>query len=152
MGDGCLKNTLGASFPIVPYRRLSSTPGLCQSVFWTVTFRTSPFLKEKPITIFPCFSPEGLMKTPTLAIITDSAACPTGHRTLNQSIGKIDIKDRNLQSDKNCNLFDGHVDWAEVRAALKQIRFNGWATAEVGGGDAARMKQVADRMDRVLGL
>lgn len=73
-------------------------------------------------------------------------------RTLGTRVVKIDIKDRNLQIDKNCNLFDGHVDWAEVRSALKAIRFNGWATAEVGGGDAARMKQVAERMDKALGL
>jgi L-ribulose-5-phosphate 3-epimerase len=77
---------------------------------------------------------------------------PLWIRTLDQRVVKIDIKDRNLQSDKNCNLFDGHVDWAKVRSALRQIRFNGWATAEVGGGDAARMKQVAERMDKVLGL
>ena len=73
-------------------------------------------------------------------------------RTLGSRVVKIDIKDRNLQRDKNCNLFDGHVDWAEVRMALKQIGFSGWATAEVGGGDAARMKQVAERMDKALGL
>lgn len=73
-------------------------------------------------------------------------------RTLGERVVKIDIKDRNLQRDKNCNLFDGHVDWAKVRMALKQIGFTGWATAEVGGGDAARIKQVADRMDQALGL
>lgn len=73
-------------------------------------------------------------------------------RTLDRRVVKIDVKDRDLQRDKNCNLFDGHVDWAEVRQALKQIRFNGWATAEVGGGDVARMTQVAKRMDRALGL
>lgn len=73
-------------------------------------------------------------------------------RTLDQQVVKIDIKDRNLQTDRNCNLFDGHVSWEDVREALKDIRFNGWATAEVGGGDAARIKQVAQRMDKALGL
>ncbi|MGB0578364.1 MAG: sugar phosphate isomerase/epimerase family protein [Limisphaerales bacterium] len=77
---------------------------------------------------------------------------PRWIRTLGNRVVKIDIKDRNLQRDKNCNLFDGHVDWAEVRMALQQIGFSGWATAEVGGGDAARMKQVAERMDQALGL
>lgn len=73
-------------------------------------------------------------------------------RTLDHQVVKIDVKDRNLQTDRNCNLFDGHVDWAEIRRALLDIRFNGWATAEVGGGDATRIKQVAQRMDKALGL
>ncbi|MFT4688357.1 MAG: L-ribulose-5-phosphate 3-epimerase [Limisphaerales bacterium] len=73
-------------------------------------------------------------------------------RTLGKRVVKIDVKDRNLKTDKNCNLFDGDIDWAEVRTALRQIRFNGWATAEVQGGDAARIKQVAQRMDRALSI
>jgi len=73
-------------------------------------------------------------------------------RTLGARVVKIDVKDRNLQTDRNCNLFEGHVDWAQVRRALRDIRFNGWATAEVAGGDAARIRQVAERMDQALGL
>ena len=73
-------------------------------------------------------------------------------RTLGDRTVKIDVKDRNLERDKNCNLFDGNVDWVKVRSALKDVGFNGWATAEVGGGDAKRMKQVAERMDLALGL
>lgn len=72
--------------------------------------------------------------------------------TLDHQVVKIDIKDRNLQTDRNCKLFDGHVDWVEVRKALQDIRFNGWATAEVGGGDASRIRQVAQRMNKALGL
>ncbi|MGY8671297.1 MAG: sugar phosphate isomerase/epimerase family protein [Verrucomicrobiia bacterium] len=77
---------------------------------------------------------------------------PNWIRTLGKRVVKIDVKDRNLKTDKNCNLFDGDIDWAEVRTALRQIRFNGWATAEVQGGDAARIKQVAQRMDRALSI
>ena len=65
---------------------------------------------------------------------------------------KIDVKDRNLDLDKKCDLFDGRVDWEKVRSALSDIRFTGWATAEVSGGDASRIKQVAERMDVALGL
>jgi hexulose-6-phosphate isomerase len=34
--------------------------------------------------------------------------------------------------------------------ALAKIKFSGWATAEVGGGDAARLKDISQRMDRVF--
>ena len=34
--------------------------------------------------------------------------------------------------------------------ALAEIKFSGWATAEVRGGDAARLKDISQRMDRVF--
>ena len=77
---------------------------------------------------------------------------PNWIRTLDHRIVKIDVKDRHLGRDKNCDLFAGDVDWEEVRSALHAIRFTGWATAEVSGGDADRIKQVARRMDQALGL
>ena len=46
---------------------------------------------------------------------------------------------------------DGDVDWPKVREALAEIGFTGWATAEVGSGDEAHLKDVKARMDRVLG-
>ncbi len=73
-------------------------------------------------------------------------------RTLGQRIVKIDVKDRNMEIDKNCNLFDGHVDWARVRAELTALNFSGWATAEVKGGDKSRLREVVERMDKALGI
>ena len=73
-------------------------------------------------------------------------------RVLDHRVVKIDVKDRNLTQDKNCDLFDGDVAWQDVRQALSEIKFTGWATAEVSGGDAARIRQVAERMDRALGI
>lgn len=73
-------------------------------------------------------------------------------RTLAHRVVKIDVKDRNLSLDRNCDLFDGDVEWDQVRAALRDIQFTGWATAEVSGGDEDRMRQVAERMDQALGL
>jgi hypothetical protein len=32
------------------------------------------------------------------------------------------------------------------------VGFTGWATAEVRGGDAARLEEIARRMDGALGL
>jgi len=73
-------------------------------------------------------------------------------RALGQRIVKIDVKDRNLDIDKNCNLFDGHVDWTKVRKELNALNFTGWATAEVKGGDKTRLREVAERMDKALGI
>ncbi|MFV1995902.1 MAG: sugar phosphate isomerase/epimerase family protein, partial [Verrucomicrobiales bacterium] len=73
-------------------------------------------------------------------------------RTLGHRIVKIDVKDHDDTTEKNCNLFEGDVDWPDVRAALAEIRFTGWATAEVRGGDEARLTEVARNMDKALGL
>jgi hexulose-6-phosphate isomerase len=34
--------------------------------------------------------------------------------------------------------------------ALREIGYEGWATAEVGGGNKARLSDIAQRMDRLL--
>ena len=38
------------------------------------------------------------------------------------------------------------------RKALREINFYGWVAAEVGGGDAAELKHIAEEMDMVFGL
>jgi len=73
-------------------------------------------------------------------------------RTLGTRIVKLDIKDHDSAAGRNCNLFEGDVDWAKVRAALARLRFTGWATAEVQGGDRERLREVAQRMDKALGI
>jgi L-ribulose-5-phosphate 3-epimerase len=72
-------------------------------------------------------------------------------RTLGRRIVKLDVKDWGKEKSF-CKIGDGDVDWAAVRAALTEIRFNGWATAEVRGGDRRRMAEISTRMDRALGL
>ena len=46
----------------------------------------------------------------------------------------------------------GDEDWPEIRKALGEIGYDGWATAEVAGGGENELRDVAERMDRVLGL
>ena len=48
---------------------------------------------------------------------------------------------------------EGDVNWPEVRKALAEIGYTGWATAEVKGGDADWVKEkISLAMDRcVLG-
>ena len=73
-------------------------------------------------------------------------------RALGTRIVKLDVKDHDLTAGRNCNLFDGDVDWQKVRDELARLEFTGWATAEVQGGDKDRLREVAERMDRALGL
>lgn len=49
-------------------------------------------------------------------------------------------------------LGEGDVDWPEVLGALDDVEFSGWATAEIPGGDRARLEEIARRMNRVLAL
>ncbi len=45
-----------------------------------------------------------------------------------------------------------HGSSSEVLKALDEVGYEGWATAEVGGGGREVLQDVAERMDRVLGL
>lgn len=79
---------------------------------------------------------------------------------LGPRIGKLDIKewderkhrDEGLREGFSSPIGEGTIEWEQVRAALKTIGYQGWATAEVGGGDRDRLADIAARMDRVLDL
>jgi hexulose-6-phosphate isomerase len=47
---------------------------------------------------------------------------------------------------------EGDEDWPDVLKALAEVGYNGWATAEVAGGDREKLKDVAERMNKILGL
>jgi len=81
---------------------------------------------------------------------------------------KLDIKGYSLklakESGKDGDGFKAAIDggdenWPELNKALAEIGFRaaggkpgGWATAEVGGGDLARLKEIARQMDAVFAL
>ena len=78
-------------------------------------------------------------------------------RELGPRIVKLDIKGySNAKADAEgkwkgfVDITAGDIDWASVRAALKDIGFTGWVSAEVGGGDTARLKAVLDQMKAAL--
>ena len=78
-------------------------------------------------------------------------------RELGPRIVKLDIKGySNARADKDgpwkgfVDITAGDIDWASVRAALREIGFTGWVSAEVGGGDVARLKIVLDQMQQAL--
>ena len=49
-------------------------------------------------------------------------------------------------------LGEGDCNWPRVLEALAEVGYEGWATAEISGGDTARLTEIAARMDRILEL
>jgi hexulose-6-phosphate isomerase len=72
-------------------------------------------------------------------------------RALGPRMLKFDFKG---YSNKNkwVPIGEGDENWPEVLKALNEIGYHGWATAEVAGGGEKELRDVADRMNRVLGL
>jgi L-ribulose-5-phosphate 3-epimerase len=73
-------------------------------------------------------------------------------RTLGKSIAKVHLKDFKRTSDGFAwvNLGDGDVDWAAVRQAFADIGYSGSAIVELKGGDEAYLRDVSQRVDRLL--
>ncbi|MCK5793458.1 MAG: hypothetical protein KAH12_02045, partial [Anaerolineales bacterium] len=42
------------------------------------------------------------------------------------------------------------IDWPDVRKALSDVGYKGWVTAEVRNGDAAYLKDLSARMDKIF--
>ena len=79
---------------------------------------------------------------------------------LGQRVKKLDIKEYDLNVAMNEGmragfgkpLGGGSIEWEKVRQELSKINYEGWATAEVKGGDEQRLTDIAQQMDQVLGL
>jgi len=77
---------------------------------------------------------------------------------LGARILKLDVKEFSRSKRDNEGLWkgfgveigEGDCDWPAVREALDRIGYRGWASAEVGGGGAERLADIARRMDQVL--
>jgi len=73
-------------------------------------------------------------------------------RTLGPRICRVHVKDFKLDRKESkyswTNLGEGDVDWPEVRKALAEVKYEGWVTTEISGGDAAYLKDVVTRLDR----
>jgi hexulose-6-phosphate isomerase len=79
--------------------------------------------------------------------------------TLNSRILKLHIKEysRKLMNEKGLwegfkiNLLEGDNNWPVVMKAVSKINHQGgWLTAEVEGGDRLRLKDVSERMDKII--
>lgn len=69
---------------------------------------------------------------------------------LGKRIKKLDIKDYGKDKGFGAKLLEGDVDWPKVMAALREIDFRGWATAEIPGGPRERLAEIAERMDKIF--
>ena len=65
---------------------------------------------------------------------------------------KLDVKGFSRSENKWTEITEGDLPWDQVRAALDEIGFAGWATAEVGGGDVQRLTTVRQQMQQAFGL
>ncbi len=74
-------------------------------------------------------------------------------RTLGkQRIAKVHFKDFKFakRQAEFVNLREGELDWKAVHAALTEIGYNGYATVELEKGNAAYLKDVANRVDLIF--
>jgi L-ribulose-5-phosphate 3-epimerase len=77
-----------------------------------------------------------------------------GKRIIKLHIKEYSLKKRDAQGPRagfGVELLEGDNDWPAIMKALDDVGYaGGWATAEVGGGDLAKMKDVSARLDRIL--
>ena len=76
-----------------------------------------------------------------------------GKRTFNLHIKEFSRKkanDEGLRKGFGVELGEGDVNWAAVMQSLDEIGYQGYGIAEVPGGDAARLKFLAERMDKLF--
>jgi hexulose-6-phosphate isomerase len=74
-------------------------------------------------------------------------------RTLGKKrIAKVHIKDFRFKKGlaEFVDLWDGEIEWKEVHKAFVDIGYEGIATVELRGGDAAYLADVSKRFDRIL--
>ncbi len=71
-------------------------------------------------------------------------------RTLGSRIIKLHVKGFDARKNRFTNLRDGTIDWPEVRRAVKEIGYRGFMSAELGGGDRDYLKDVSERMDKII--
>lgn len=78
---------------------------------------------------------------------------------LGPRIVKLDIKEFSRKKMESEGLFkgfevellEGDCDWPAVMAALRNTKYEGWATAEIPGGNEERLRAIAGKMDQIFG-
>ena len=73
-------------------------------------------------------------------------------RTVGRRIVRIHLKDFKRQGHEWTNLLEGDVNWAQVRAALDEIGYEGYMTTELRGGDETYLTDLARRIDKIIAL
>jgi hexulose-6-phosphate isomerase len=72
-------------------------------------------------------------------------------RKLGKRVLKFDFKGYSKAKGR-VGIGEGDENWPDIIRALGEVGYDGWATAEVNRGDEAYLKDVAERMNRVLEL
>jgi len=70
-------------------------------------------------------------------------------RTLGPRIRKVHVKDFQREKYAWKPLYEGDINWAEVRKALREVGYNGWITAELPDGDENYLREVSRRMSLI---
>ena len=82
-------------------------------------------------------------------------------RALGKRMLKFDFKAYSIAKAKaeknegkgfNVPIGEGDENWPEIIKALAEVGYDGWATAEVSGGGEKELRDVAERMNKCLGL
>ncbi len=71
-------------------------------------------------------------------------------RTLGKRIKKVHIKDFKRAGSQWVNLWDGDVNWPEVRRAFAEVGFHSFMNTELSGGDEAYLRDLSQRVDRII--
>lgn len=71
-------------------------------------------------------------------------------RTLGRRIARVHLKDFDAGTKQFVPLREGSLDWPAVRQALADIRYNGYLTAEVRGGDVKTLRCISRAMDKII--
>lgn len=72
-------------------------------------------------------------------------------RRLGRRMVKFDLKGYS-NAKRWVAIGEGDENWPEILKALAEVGYDGWATAEVGGGGEDVLRRISGQMDRVLGL
>ncbi|MFQ6133650.1 MAG: sugar phosphate isomerase/epimerase family protein, partial [Armatimonadota bacterium] len=76
-------------------------------------------------------------------------------RSLGPTLRKVHVKGFDADKRQFCWLLEGTIDWAAVMAALREVGYDGYVTAELPGypGFAEQMvRDTSSHLDRILEL
>jgi len=79
-------------------------------------------------------------------------------KTLNKRILKLDVKEYSREKEREqgfgkgfqVEMTEGDCNWPVVLKALEDIGYNGWASAEVPGGDRIRLEKISKLMYKIF--